>query len=148
MNRHQPVRQTIQLKQGFVRWKHTGSHGQSIVETALVLPIMILIIMAIIDFGFLFNNYIVLSNASREAARMAAVGAMDAAISTRINSLTGTLIAANRTTSILPAQNLRTHGTQVTVIITYDNHMITPVIAAIFPGGATLLRSKTVMRVE
>lgn len=148
MNRRHTVRQMIQPQQSCVRRKHIGNHGQSMVETALVLPIMILIIMAIIDFGFLFNNYIVLSNASREAARMAAVGATDAAISATINSLTGTLIAANRTTSILPVQSLRTHGTQVTVIISYDNHMITPVIAAIFPGGATQLQSKTVMRVE
>lgn len=125
-----------------------GSRGQSMVETALVLPIIILILMAIIDFGLLFNNYIVLSNASREASRKAAVGGTDAEITTLITSLTGTLNTADRTTSISPSQALRTHGTQVTITITYNNHLLTPVVGAFFAGGSTILKSKTVMRVE
>ena len=130
-------------------WKHkTSSRGQSMVETALVLPIIILILMAIIDFGFLFNNYIVLSNASREASRKAAVGGTDTEITALITSLTGTLNAADRTTSISPSQALRTHGAQVTVTITYNNHLLTPVVGAFFPGGTAILVSKTVMRVE
>ncbi|HPD01593.1 MAG TPA: TadE/TadG family type IV pilus assembly protein, partial [Acetivibrio sp.] len=42
------------------------------VETALILPIVVLLLTGIIDFGILFNNYLVITNASREAARNAA----------------------------------------------------------------------------
>ncbi|MEQ8198647.1 MAG: TadE family protein, partial [Clostridiaceae bacterium] len=38
------------------------------VETALVLPIIILIVFGIIEFGRILNTYIVLTNASREGA--------------------------------------------------------------------------------
>ena len=137
--------QNVQVRD---RKMKAGSRGQSMVETALVLPIIILILMAIIDFGFLFNNYIVLSNASREASRKAAVGGTDAEITALITSLTGTLNAADRTTSISPSQTLRTHGTPVTITINYDNHFLTPIIGAFFPGGSAILKSETVMRVE
>jgi hypothetical protein len=125
-----------------------GSRGQSMVETALVLPIIILILMGIIDFGLLFNNYIVLSTASREASRKAAVGGTDAEITALVASLTGTLNAADRTTSITPVQALRAHGAQVTVTITYNSQLLTPVVGAFFPDGSAVLVSKTVMRVE
>ena len=43
--------------------------GQSLVETAVVFPILILLLAAIIDFGRAFDTYIVLTNAAREGAR-------------------------------------------------------------------------------
>lgn len=125
-----------------------GSRGQAMVETALVLPIIILLLMAIIDFGLLFNNFIVLSNASREGARQAAVGATDAQIATAIDSLTGTLDDTKRTVSISPALSLRKHGVQVTVAIRYESELVTPVIRVFFPGGKANLNVQTVMRVE
>lgn len=43
------------------------------VEFALVLPIFLLLVMGILDFGFLFYNYISMENAARNAARVACV---------------------------------------------------------------------------
>ena len=43
--------------------------GQSLVETAVVLPILLLLVAAIVDFGRAFDAYIVLTNAAREGAR-------------------------------------------------------------------------------
>jgi Flp pilus assembly protein TadG len=43
--------------------------GQSLVETAVVFPILVLLLAAIIDFGRAFDAYIVLTNAAREGAR-------------------------------------------------------------------------------
>jgi Flp pilus assembly protein TadG len=45
------------------------SDGQSLVEFALVLTPLFLILLGIIQFGFVFNSYITLANATREAAR-------------------------------------------------------------------------------
>lgn len=122
--------------------------GQALVETALVLPVILLLLMAIIDFGLLFNNYIVLSNASREGARQAAVGATDAQIVATIDSLTGTLDDSKRSVSISPALSLRKHGVQVTVTVHYESELVTPVIRVFFPGGKADLNVQTVMRVE
>ncbi|NMA34448.1 MAG: pilus assembly protein, partial [Clostridiaceae bacterium] len=33
--------------------------GQSLVETALILPVLLLLLTGIIDFGLLFNSYLV-----------------------------------------------------------------------------------------
>jgi Flp pilus assembly protein TadG len=47
--------------------------GQAMVEFALVLPVLLLIIAGIIDFGLIFNQKVLANNASREAARYVAV---------------------------------------------------------------------------
>ena len=43
------------------------------VEFALVLPILLLLVMGIIQFGILFNNYVTLTDGVRAGARQAAV---------------------------------------------------------------------------
>lgn len=47
--------------------------GQAMVEFALVLPILLLFIGGIIDFGWIFYNQLSANNASREAARFIAI---------------------------------------------------------------------------
>lgn len=46
--------------------------GQSIVEFVLVLPLALLVIMALAEFGAAFYSYITVNNATSEAARWAA----------------------------------------------------------------------------
>lgn len=48
--------------------------GTSAVELALVMPILIMILFGIFQFGLAFNNYLAITHAAREGARMAAVG--------------------------------------------------------------------------
>ena len=48
--------------------------GASIVEFALVLPILLALVMGIIEFGWLFNGHIMITGAAREGARQAIVG--------------------------------------------------------------------------
>jgi Flp pilus assembly protein TadG len=43
--------------------------GQSLVEAAVVIPILLLLLAAAIDFGRAFDAFIVLTNAAREGAR-------------------------------------------------------------------------------
>jgi len=50
-----------------------GQRGQSLVETALVLPILLIILMGIFDFGRAIFAYNAVSNSAREAARLAIV---------------------------------------------------------------------------
>jgi hypothetical protein len=44
--------------------------GAEIVELALVTPILALLIAAMFDFGFLFRNWEIVTNAAREGARV------------------------------------------------------------------------------
>lgn len=59
----------------FCRKNQIGSErGQSLVEFALALPILVLLLFAVIQFGVAFNNYVTLTDATRAGARKAAVG--------------------------------------------------------------------------
>ena len=47
--------------------------GQAMAEFAVITPLLMLVVVAIVQFGVTFNNYIVLTDAVREGARTAAV---------------------------------------------------------------------------
>ena len=48
-----------------------SQRGAELIEFALIFPLLLLVLLGIIDFGFLFQRYEVLTNATREGARMA-----------------------------------------------------------------------------
>jgi Flp pilus assembly protein TadG len=47
--------------------------GQTMVEFAMVLPVLAILLFGVIQFGILFNNYVTLTDATRAGARRAAV---------------------------------------------------------------------------
>jgi len=53
--------------------RRKSESGQALVEFALVLPILLILLCGIIDFGWIYYNQISLSNAAREGARYAAI---------------------------------------------------------------------------
>jgi len=44
--------------------------GQAVIELALTLPLLLLVVLGIFDFGFMFQKYEVVTNAAREGARV------------------------------------------------------------------------------
>jgi Flp pilus assembly protein TadG len=74
------------------RWRCRRSEsGQALVEFALVLPLLMLIVVGIIDFGFAFNQWNTAQNAAREGARIAAVSNSEATIKNRAKVTGGTI---------------------------------------------------------
>ena len=53
---------------------HRGERGAAAVEMALVLPVLLLVVGGLIDFGRAFYANMVLGNAAREGVRMVALG--------------------------------------------------------------------------
>ncbi len=53
--------------------KLRNEKGQTFTELAMVLPILIVLVLAIAQFGVAFNNYLTLTDAARAAARKGAV---------------------------------------------------------------------------
>ena len=51
----------------------TGDDGASAVEFALVVPILLILVFGIINFGFLFTSQITLNTSARDAARLGVV---------------------------------------------------------------------------
>ncbi|SDP26321.1 Flp pilus assembly protein TadG [Pedococcus dokdonensis] len=68
--------------------RRRSESGASAVEFALILPVFVLIIAAILDFGFIFAQQVQLNNAARDAARQAVV-----------KNLAGTAITCTETVS-------------------------------------------------
>jgi hypothetical protein len=60
--------ESVRKKKG----KKRKSFGQSLVEFTVLLPILVMMISGLIEFGFLLNYYLDLVDAAREAARFAA----------------------------------------------------------------------------
>ena len=56
-----------------MRNKLKNERGQTMTELALVLPILVVIVLAIAQFGVAFNNYVTVTDAARAAARKGAV---------------------------------------------------------------------------
>ena len=50
-----------------------SERGQTMVEFALVLPMLLVVLLGIFQFGVAFNNYVTLTDAVRAGARKAAV---------------------------------------------------------------------------
>ncbi|MFN2148248.1 MAG: TadE family protein [Anaerolineales bacterium] len=55
-----------------VRKRRPKSRGQSIVEFMVLLPVLIMMLSGLIEFGFMLNYYLDMIDAAREAARFAA----------------------------------------------------------------------------
>ena len=61
----------MDLLAGRLRRRAAGDAGAELIELALVFPILLLLVAGIVDFGFLFQRYEVVTNAAREGARVA-----------------------------------------------------------------------------
>ena len=48
-----------------------SERGAELIEMAIVTPLLLLLVMGIVDFGFMFQRFVVLTNAAVEAARVA-----------------------------------------------------------------------------
>lgn len=62
------------LRQG---WK--SESGAELVEFALTFPIMLLVVLGILEFGLMFREYEVITNAAREGARLRVLPSYDSA---------------------------------------------------------------------
>lgn len=121
--------------------------GQSLVETALIIPVLLLLLFGITDFGRIFHVYLTLDHAGREAARAASIGSEDTDIKTKIANSTSSLDQREVRVEISPeGKTNRTSGSQVTITISYPVDFLTPFIGPII--GNFRLEDKTVMRVE
>jgi len=129
--------------------------GQSAVEFALVLPILLLVLLGMVEFGWMFNAKISINSAAREAARVRAVQGYTetATVEAGFEDL-ATTAAENALSSTIPSS-------KVTVDFTYDidlvqgkkyvivdvEGLVTPLIGFFFNGDQTI-EGKAQMRIE
>lgn len=121
--------------------------GQSLVEFALILPLILLILMGILEFGVMLNTYLTINHATKEGARLGALGGTDAEIIAEVLDKSPTLDASKLTVTIAPIQAARTRGSEIIVSVDYDYQVLLPVISNIIEH-LIRLDAQTSMRVE
>jgi hypothetical protein len=57
------------------RWR--SQSGAELIEVALTLPLLLLVLLGIIEFGIMFREYEIITNAAREGARIRVLPAYD-----------------------------------------------------------------------
>ncbi|HZK24961.1 MAG TPA: TadE/TadG family type IV pilus assembly protein [Oscillospiraceae bacterium] len=131
----------------FLKKLFQKQQGQAITEMALTLPILLLILLGIIQFGFIFNGQIAVASAAREGARLAAVGAQDAEITATVQStLAGIALLDNQSTNVTPS-GTRIFGQQVTVEVAASTNIVVPFFNLVLGENFNHTSSAT-MRVE
>jgi Flp pilus assembly protein TadG len=119
------------------------ARGQTLVEYALVLPLMLLILVMLFDLGRAVYYYSVIHNAAREGARFGII----------TPTATGNIELAARELAIgLDPDNLSVasdydDGT-IQVTVTYAFEPATPIVGNFLDGGMITLESISTMRVE
>ena len=138
-----------------------SERGAELIEMALVLPLLLLIIMGVIDFGFMFREMNIVTNAAREGARAGILPEYDADanVTNRVQQylqasgidvtcpsadcvVTSPVVDITAPTGTFEAREVR-------VVIFHDWTFLSP-ISAMFGGSFTSvsLSGRSVMRLE
>lgn len=119
------------------------------VELALVLPVLLLILFGIVEFGRIFHAYLVVANAARVGARQGAIRNSDSQIDAAVQNavLPSNFSLERLTINISPKEADRSSGDAVTVKINYQVDLFVPVIVNLLPDPFPI-SSTMVMRVE
>lgn len=121
--------------------------GQAIVEFALILPVFILMLMGLLEFGLFFNSYINVTFASKEGARIASLDT-NATTQTVESSITATMPSSGTVTVTVSPPAPRVTGATVTVTVTRQHTFMTPIISAVVPSNPYTISAVTAMRSE
>ena len=126
-------------------------NGAAAVELAVVLPVLILILLGIIQFGFILNGQITLTHAAREGARLAVInGDNDQAVKQRVkDSSVALLLKLNEVVIDRPSNTDNENDRDwIKVTVSGSVSLIVPLPDKILEGGSIKLSSESIMRAE
>jgi Flp pilus assembly protein TadG len=122
--------------------------GQSLVEFALVLPLLLLLLLGIIQFGAAFNALIVLNAAAQEGARVMAIEGAGAEAKAKIAVLdrctAAPFLSCNETDIVVAIELKENLFKEVTVTVPGT----VPLFLYIFSESELSLAGKAIMRLE
>ena len=122
--------------------KERGSEGQAAVELALALPLVAVLLLALVQLGFLVRDQVLVVHAAREAVRQAAVDpASDAA---RRAAAASSGLAPDRLEVSVSGRG--GPGSRVRVTVTYRAPTNVPLVGAAV--GDVDMHASATMRVE
>ena len=102
-----------------------GDRGAAAVEFALVMPLLLLLVFGIIDFGRAYNMQIMLTQAAREGVRVAALGGTAGDATTRTLNAAAPVTGITVGVTACPTTVTPTSDAEVFAMRTYN--YITPI---------------------
>ena len=137
----------------------TAERGAELIEFAFALPILLFLIAGIIDFGLLFKDYEVVTNAAREGARLGTLPGYSAAdVTARVQEYAGSggLYTDAAALTVIPLSTTVNAGgtprSAIQVNVTYGHQILfLGPLASLVGGGAygtVRLNASSTMRLE
>jgi Flp pilus assembly protein TadG len=145
--------------------------GAVAVEFALIVPLMLMLVFGVIDFGWMLNRDMLIDNVSRDGARVASLGGKFSQVCTSIRtelSNSGIVVPASCNTTASPTSikvdcrkadntacsatatsydTLAVSGSTAVVTITYQYAWVTPMLSTMMGRTKTIVET-TEMVVE
>ncbi len=116
--------------------------GQAAVETALVLPLLLAALLALVQVGLLVRDHILVVHAAREAARAAAVDPTAETATAAAMSATG----LDPTRLHVDLAGSRGSGSRLRIAVGYRPKLEVPIVGRLFPSIS--IREDLTIRVE
>jgi len=134
---------------GHARWSPAGAgeRGQALVELALALPILVVLLLGLLEFGVLLSAYLTVEHGAREGARLGATGAGDQAIVERVVAACPGLDPARLEVVISPPASSRSTGDMLEVTVRFAYRSLTGLFEPIL-GPTFVVERRVMMRVE
>jgi Flp pilus assembly protein TadG len=130
-----------------------SERGQSLTEFAIILPIFLLLVCGIFDFGRLMYAYMNMNNAAQETVRLGGLGKKDADMVAFAKNYVHlgdpskliVTICVN-TGPCTPNDTTRKSGDYISVTLKYPVTYLTPIISKLLP--APTVKAASTIRVE
>jgi Flp pilus assembly protein TadG len=144
------------------RVRSTRRRGLSIVETALAIPIFVLVLFGIVDVGRVLFAHMTLQHAVREAGRFAVTGRISPGTGgshPRLDSIIQVVVDDSAPFPLTSSDvqvssagggsgSAGGPGDRVTIAVSYPVRLLTPLIGVFFPNGAFVVDVATTFRNE
>ncbi len=124
-----------------------GQKGQSLVEVALAMPLLILVLMGILDLGRAYFTYVTLADAAAEGAAYGALhpGQTALIIDRAADASNGLVQLEPEMVSVI--QSDLSLGSPITVTVEYDYQIITPIVQRFVPSGTLTMKATVVQSI-
>lgn len=117
--------------------------GQSIVELALVLPLLLMVVALATDLGRVYFAYVSVVGAAEQGARVGSdSGRTDGDIVDAVKHEPGVLVAIDDSDIEISPSISRAAGSMVEVAITHDFELVTPIPSALFGTDRIVLTAR------
>jgi Flp pilus assembly protein TadG len=134
--------------ESFLRACRKGKRGAAVVEFALVAPVFFLLVFGMIEYGRMVMVQQLLTNASREGARLGVIdGATGAQVQTAVTTYLTNASVKGATVAVVPANPSDAgYGDPVTVTVRVGFSKVSWLPSPMFLGGKELVASSVMRR--